>query len=123
MSAPPARRNGDDERMRIMRRLAGSRLSRAYLAVVAVVTLLSWWEHLAWLRRADEVAGTYPILATAPPLILTAPTSLLLEWWTPADRAGQWSFTVSVLAGALVNAAALNGLRTALRRRRRPRPE
>jgi hypothetical protein len=106
--------------MRIMRWLVGGRLSRIYLAVVALATALSIWELRRWTERDAEVAGTYPMFATVPPLLLTAPASVLLEWWLmPAAWDGVWLFTVPVLVGALVNVAAVNGIRSWARRRRR----
>lgn len=105
-------------RMRIMHGIAGSRLSQIYLTVVAVAIAWNWWEYLAWVKRRDEVEGTYPMLADGPPLLLTAPVSVLLNHLTPVGWSGHGSFTVCVVAGALVNAAALNGLRAWARRRR-----
>ena len=104
-----------------MRWFVDSRLSRIYLALVAVLTGLSLWELRAWAEQDAYVAGTYPMFATAPPLFLTAPASLLLEWWLlPADWGGLWSFTGPVLVGALVNIAALKGIRALAHRRRPP---
>jgi hypothetical protein len=115
----PARRNGQDERMRIVRWFAGGRPSRIYLALVALATVLALWDLLAWAERDAYVAGTYPMFATAPALFLTAPTSVLLEWWLlPADWGGLWSFIGPVLVGALVNIAVLRGIRASAHRRR-----
>ncbi len=108
--------------MRIVRWFTGSRLSRIYLAVVAVATAFSVWELRAWVERDAEVAGTYPMFATAPALLLTAPVSLLLEWLLPAGWDGVWIYTGPVLVGALANAAALTGIRAATRRRARSVP-
>jgi hypothetical protein len=106
--------------MGMVRWFAGSWFSRIYLSVVAVATAVAVWELLAWVERRAYVEGTFPMFATAPALFLTAPVSLLLEWWLlPADWGGLWSFTGPVLVGALVNIAALKGIR-ALARRRRP---
>lgn len=101
--------------MRLVRWFAGSWPSRVYLAVVAVAAALAVWELLAWVERSAYVHGTYPMFATAPALLLTAPTSLLLEWLLPADI-GLWSWTGPVLVGALVNIAALKGIRALARR-------
>ncbi len=108
--------------MWMMRWFAGSRLQQIYLAVVAVATVFAVWELHAWVERQAYVAGTFPMFATAPALFLTAPTSLLLERWSlpAADWGGPWSFTGPVLVGALVNIAALKGIRALAHRRRPP---
>jgi hypothetical protein len=107
--------------MTIMRWFVGGRLSRIYLALVAVANSAAGWELLAWVERSAYVAGTYPTFATAPALFLTAPTSLLLEsWLLPAEWGGLWSFTGPVLLGALVNIAAVKGMRALGHRRRLP---
>jgi hypothetical protein len=106
--------------MKIVRWFAESWPARIYLAVVAVATVFAAWELSAWVEQKASVEGTFPVLATAPALFLTAPTSLLLEWWLwPADWVGLWSFTVPVLIGALVNIAVVKGIR-ALAHRRQP---
>lgn len=105
--------------MRIVRWFVGSWPSRIYLAVVGVATAFAVWELLAWVERETYVHGTYPMFATAPALFLTAPTSLLLEWWLlPADWVGLWSWAGPVLLGALLNIAALKGIRALVHRRR-----
>lgn len=110
--------------MKIVQWFTGSRPSRIYLALVAAATMLACWELWAWTQREAEVAGTYPMLATAPALFLTAPLSLLLEWvvspLTGTD--GVYSFIAPVVAGALLNAALLNRLLATLRRRPANRP-
>ncbi|MFI7371388.1 hypothetical protein ACIBSW_14965 [Actinoplanes sp. NPDC049668] len=105
--------------MVIVRWFAGGRPSRIYLAVVSVAAAFAAWELLAWVEREAYVHGTYPVLATAPALFLTAPTSLLLEWWWPSWD-GLWSWTVPVLVGALLNIAALKGIAALVRRLRAP---
>jgi hypothetical protein len=105
--------------MTIVRWFAGGWASRIYLALVAVAMASAVWELLAWVERRAYVEGTFPVFATAPALFLTAPTSLLLEWWLlPAVWDGLWRFTGPVLVGALVNIAALKGARALVRRRR-----
>ncbi len=105
--------------MMIVRWFVGGWPSRIYLAVVSVATALAVSELLAWVERESYVHGTYPMLATAPALLLTAPTSLLLEWWRPAGS-GLWSWMGPVLAGALLNITALKGVVALAHRQRVP---
>ena len=100
--------------MKITRWLVGG-----YLGLVAVALAWNWWEYLAWVEREATVHGTYPILADGPPLLLSAPTSLVLLTVMPAGWDGHGVFTGYVVAGALVNVAAFLGIRAVVRRRAR----
>jgi hypothetical protein len=106
--------------MKIVRWFAGSPVSRIYLALVAVAIAFAQWEHQAWVERDAVVSGTYPMFATAPAHLLTLPTSWLLEYWLVGWSNGLWSWTWPVLVGALVNIAAVKGMRALVHRRRRP---
>lgn len=91
----------------------GSRLSRAYLVLVAVAT---GWASVSLLTSDGEV----PNYADVGPTALTLPGStiaVVFDLLPPYDAgAFWWVWLSSVTVGALINAAALNGL-VALARR------
>ena len=109
--------------MKIIGWFAGSRLSRMYLALVVVATVWSSVSLLTWDGQSPNYADIGPTALTLPGsligslfLLVPVPDGTDLFWLT-------WLSAVTV--GALLNAAALNGLVALARRlraRRRPAP-
>jgi hypothetical protein len=96
--------------MRIVRWFVGSWVSRIYLVAVAVVTVWALVSIATWDHDDANFSFIYPI-------VLTSPVSLVLL--TAVDRWGGEVLAVAcVVVGALVNAAAWNGLVVLVKRAR-----
>ncbi|GAB1642937.1 SCO4225 family membrane protein [Krasilnikovia sp. MM14-A1259] len=95
--------------MRVVRWFVGSWLSRIYLGAVAVATVWAMLSIGAWDQPDANVAAVFPLLMTAP---VSLPLLAAVEDWAINDGV----FLGCVVVGALVNAAAINGVVALVRR-------
>jgi hypothetical protein len=106
--------------MRIARWFVGSWVSRIYLALVAVVTtyvVASASIQTAQSGYTDSMPEIVLLPLSMPGVILTLPVLMTTQdpWWLP--------LVLSVAIGALINAAAINGVAAVLRRSRARRAD
>ncbi|MEV0902440.1 hypothetical protein [Actinoplanes sp. NPDC049802] len=100
--------------MRIARWLVGTWVSRIYLALVAVVTTYIAVSEV--IEQAQSAGPTYSmpeiilLPLTMPGVLLTIPVLNIVQ--------GFWWLVLCVVVGALINAAAINGVAAAVRRSR-----
>jgi hypothetical protein len=98
---------------------AGSWLSRIYLALVTVATVWSSVSLLTWDGQSPNYADIGPTALTLPGSLISGLFQLLP---VPGDSDLFWLIWLSAVAvGALLNAAALNGLVALARRLRAKR--
>jgi hypothetical protein len=101
--------------MKIARWFVGSRVSRIYLALVAVVTtyvMVSVSIQISQTGYTDSMPEIVLLPLSMPGVILTLPMINTMQdpWWL--------SLVLCVALAALINAAAINGAAAVLRRSR-----
>ena len=106
--------------MKIARWFVGTWISRIYLALVAAVTayvVVSESIQMAQSSPTDSQPEIVLLPLSMPGVILTLPVINTMQepWWL--------SLTLCVAVGALINAAAINGVAALLRRSRTRRDE